>query len=186
MGTHGYPTHISPGRREGPGKGEIPTRALIVSRAFSTLRATGVRSAEGDGDAAACVAEVVGLVGLATVAAAEHPGFGVLGLAAVAQPVGAGGRAWFGAQGLDEAGGVLAPGRVVGGGVEGVGQALGQVLGEVAEALAGGGMPASASREKRQVAGLIDSRQDSGFRRCRKASSVVFSTAGPWSGAGHI
>ena len=89
----------------------------------------------GDQHAASGVAEVLATVGLALAAAGALVGLGVLGLYAVAEPVGAGRRARFVAQGVGEAVGVT--GLVGGYRLVAVADMLGQVLGDVADAAVG-------------------------------------------------
>ena len=88
----------------------------------------------GDEHAASGVAEVLAAVGLALAGARPHVRLGVLGLDAVAEPVGAGRRAGFVAERVGEPVGVAH--LVVGLGVVAVGDVLGEVLGQVADAAA--------------------------------------------------
>jgi hypothetical protein len=86
----------------------------------------------GDQDAAPGVAEVLAAVGLAGAAARSQAFARVLGLDAVAQPVGTGRGARLVAQRVGQPSGMRLLG--VGGGLVAVGDVLGQVLGEVADA----------------------------------------------------
>jgi len=88
----------------------------------------------GDEDAAAGVAEVFAAVGFAFAGARAHMRLGVLGLDAVAEPVGAGRRAGFVAERVGEPVGVAH--LVVGLRGVAVSDVLGEVLGQVADAAA--------------------------------------------------
>jgi hypothetical protein len=86
----------------------------------------------GDEHAASGVAEVLAAVGFALARAGSRARLGVLRLDAVAEPVGAGWRAWLEAQRVGEPVDV-AP-LVAAVGVVAVGDMLGEVLGQVADA----------------------------------------------------
>ena len=86
----------------------------------------------GDQDAPPCIAEVLAAVCLAGAPAGAHALAGVLGLDAVAQPVGAGRRAWLVSERVGQALSVVLPG--AGGRLVAVGHILGEVFGQVPDA----------------------------------------------------